>query len=41
MKAAGIADDQLNSIPLTGRGPSVLAVMDPASLKITALFSAK
>ena len=41
MKAAGMADDRLNSMPLTGRGPPVLAVMDPASLKITGLFNAK
>jgi hypothetical protein len=38
MRAAGLATDQLNSMPLTGRGPPLLAVFDPASLKITALF---
>jgi hypothetical protein len=41
MKAAGMADDQLDAIPLTGRGHPLLAVIDPASLKITALFNAK
>ena len=41
MKAAGMADDQLNTMPLTGRGYPLLAVFDPASLKITAIFRVK
>ncbi len=41
MKAAGMADDQLNTMPLTGRGYPLLAVFDPASLKITAVFRVK
>jgi hypothetical protein len=41
MKAAGMADDQLDTIPLTGRGHPLLAVIDPASLKIAAVFNAK
>jgi hypothetical protein len=41
MRAAGLAADQLISIPLTGRGRPLLAVFDPASLKMTALFKAQ
>jgi len=41
MNAAGLANDQADTMPLTGRGHPVLAVIDPASLKITALFDAK
>lgn len=41
MRAAGLSSDQLNSIPLTGRGYPLLAVFDPTSLKITAIFKAK
>jgi hypothetical protein len=41
MKAAGLADDQLITMPLTGRGHPLLAVIDPASLKITAIFNTK
>ena len=41
MKAAGMADDQMNTMPLTGRGHPLLAVIDSASLKITAVFTAK
>jgi hypothetical protein len=41
MRAAGMADDQLDTIPLTGRGHPLLAVIDPASMKITAVFNAK
>jgi hypothetical protein len=41
MRAAGLSTDQLNSIPLTGRGYPLLAVFDPASLKITAIFRAR
>jgi hypothetical protein len=40
MKAAGLADDQSNSMPLTGRGHPLLAVFDPATLKITATLKA-
>jgi hypothetical protein len=38
MRAAGIPADQLNSIPLTGRGHPLLAVFDPTGLKITAIL---
>jgi hypothetical protein len=41
MRAAGLSTDELNSIPLTGRGYPLLAVLDPTSLKITAIFKAK
>jgi len=41
MQAAGIATDQMNSIPLTGRGHYLLVVFDPASLKIAAILKAK
>ena len=41
MKAAGMADDQPDTMPLTGRGHPLLAVIDPASLKIAAVFTAK
>jgi hypothetical protein len=41
MKAAGLPDDQLDTMPLTGRGHPVLAVFDPASLKITAVLRSK
>jgi hypothetical protein len=41
MKAAGLPDDQLNTMPLTGRGLPLLAVFDPTTLKITATLKAK
>jgi hypothetical protein len=41
MRTAGLSADQLNSIPLTGRGHPLLAVFDPTSLKITAIFKTK
>jgi len=41
MKAAGLPDDQSNTMPLTGRGHPLLAVFDPATLKITATLKAK
>jgi hypothetical protein len=41
MKAAGLPDDQLNTMPLTGRGHPLLAVFDPVTLKIMATFKAK
>jgi hypothetical protein len=34
-------DDQSDTMALTGRGHPVLAVFDPASLKIAAVFKAK
>jgi hypothetical protein len=40
MKAAGLPDDQLNTMPLTGRGHPLLAVFDPATLKIAATLKA-
>jgi hypothetical protein len=41
MRAAGLPPEQLNSMPLTGRGYPLLAVFDPASLKMTAILKAK
>jgi hypothetical protein len=41
MRAAGLPDDQAITMPLTGRGPPLLAVFDPATLKITGTFSPK
>jgi hypothetical protein len=41
MKAAGLPDDQLNTMPLTGRGYPLLAVFDPVTLKITGTFRAR
>jgi hypothetical protein len=41
MRAAGFDADQLNSIPLTGRGKPLLAVFDPASTTLKALFKAQ
>ena len=41
MKTAGLADDQPDTMPLTGRGHPLLAVIDPASLKIKAVFRCK
>ena len=40
MRAAGLATDQLNSMAFTGRGPPLLAVFEPASLKMKAIFKA-
>jgi hypothetical protein len=40
IKVAGLSDDQLNSMPLTGRGHPLLAVFDPVTLKITRTFKA-
>jgi hypothetical protein len=39
--AAGMAADQPNCMPLTGRGRPLLAVFDPASVKIVAIFKAR
>ncbi len=41
MKAAGMADDQLDTMTLTGRGHPLLAVIDPTRLRITAEFRSK
>jgi hypothetical protein len=41
MRAAGYATDQLNAIPLTGRGQPLLAVFDPVSVTMKAVFTAK
>jgi len=41
MRAAGLATDQPNSMPLTGRGYPLLAVFDPTTLKITGIFKVK
>jgi hypothetical protein len=41
MKAAELPDDQLNTMPLTGRGHPLLAVFDPVTLKITGTFGAQ
>jgi hypothetical protein len=41
MRASGLATDQKNAIPLTGRGHPLLAVIDPSSLKITAILKAR
>ncbi|MGA2778751.1 MAG: hypothetical protein ABSF94_14440 [Steroidobacteraceae bacterium] len=42
MQADGLATDQANSIPLTGRGfPPLLAVFDPKSLQFKEYVSAK
>lgn len=40
MQEAGLATDQPDAIALTGRGRPLLAVIDPASLKITAILKA-
>jgi hypothetical protein len=40
MRALGLATDAKNAIPLSGRGHPLLAVIDPASLQITALLTA-
>jgi len=39
MRAAGFTTDQRNCMPLTGRGRPLLAVFDPASVKLAAIFS--
>jgi hypothetical protein len=41
MRAAGFDPEQLNSMPLTGRGHPLLAVFDPTSAKLTAIFKPK
>jgi len=41
MRAAGYATDQANSMPLSGRGPPLLAVFDPAGTKILGIFKGR
>jgi hypothetical protein len=41
MRATGLATEQLNSMPLTGRGRPLLAVFDPTTLKIAGIFKVK
>lgn len=41
MRAAGFPIDQANGIALTGRGSSLLAVIDPQSLKLLAIIEAQ
>jgi hypothetical protein len=41
IRSAGLPDDQANTMPLTGRGHPLLAVFDPATLKIVGTFSPK
>ena len=41
MAAAGMAADQPNCMPLTGRGHPLLAVFDPVSVRIVAIFKAR
>jgi hypothetical protein len=41
MQGAGLASDQSNTMPITGRGHPLLAVFDLVDLKITALLSPK
>jgi hypothetical protein len=41
MKSAGLPNDQLDTMPLTGRGHPLLAVFDLTSLKIVAILEPK
>src|SRR5271155_258487 len=41
MRAAGLATDELNAMPLTGRGYPLLAVIDPATATIKAVLKGK
>jgi hypothetical protein len=41
MRAAGFATDELNAMPLIGRGHPLLAVIDPATATIKAILRAK
>jgi hypothetical protein len=41
MQASGLDPQQLNSIPFTGRGRPLLAVFDPASMKLSAILRAE
>jgi hypothetical protein len=39
LRAAGYSPDQRDAIPMTGRGRPMLAVFDPASVRLLALFT--
>jgi hypothetical protein len=41
MRAAGLPDDHVDTMPLTGRGHRLLAVFDPTSLELKAVFRCK
>jgi hypothetical protein len=41
MRAAGFSTDELNAMPLTGRGHPLLAVIDPATATIKAILKAR
>jgi hypothetical protein len=41
MRAAGFSTDELNAMPLTGRGHPLLAVIDPGTATIKAILRAK
>lgn len=41
MRAAGLPDDQADTMPLTGRGHPLLAVIDPKTVTIKGIFTAK
>jgi hypothetical protein len=41
MRAAGMPDDQMTTMPLTGRGFPLLAAFDPKSLEVRAVFRCK
>jgi hypothetical protein len=41
IRAAGMADDKLDTMPLTGRGHPLLVVFDPTTLRITTVFRSK
>jgi hypothetical protein len=41
MKAAGLPDDQADTIPLIGRGHPLLVVFDPKSLEMVGVFRSK
>ena len=38
MRAAGLADGEANTLPMTGRGRPVLVVFDPATLRVVAIL---
>jgi hypothetical protein len=40
MQAAGVATDQPDTIPMTGRSRPLLVVFDPVSMRITSIFKA-
>jgi hypothetical protein len=40
MRVAGVATDQPDTIPMTGRGRPLLVVFDPASMRIASIFRA-